>query len=177
MIRSDDEGNDGQRSASPTGSSDANHNLKSGKESDTFLSVRDDTSSSSSSHSSADVESNLSAPPRPSVTPTERHDEALTEAVDAHQLTNHRGFPDVRQQRIRSPARRSHGSPAEESDEEQSIAVGANETEASDNRNSDHAILQRALTVDKQLISSNSSDHRSVKKGRSKTGQCQRHFA
>jgi len=101
MIRSDDEGNDGQRSASPTGSSDANHNLKSGKESDTFLSVRDDTSSSSSSHSSADVESNLSAPPRPSVTPTERHDEALTEAVDAHQLTNHRGFPDVRQQRIR----------------------------------------------------------------------------
>ena len=47
MIRSEDEGNDGQRSVSPTGSSDANHNLKSGKESDTFLSVRDATSSSS----------------------------------------------------------------------------------------------------------------------------------
>ena len=100
MIRSEDEGNDGQRSVSPTGSSDANHNLKSGKESDTFLSVRDDTSSSSSSRSSsADVESNVSAPVRPSA--AQGNDEALTEAVDAHQLTNHRGFPDVRQQRIR----------------------------------------------------------------------------
>jgi hypothetical protein len=94
MIRSDDEGNDGQRSASPAGSSDANHNLKSGKESDTFLSVRDDSSSSSSRSSSA--ESNVSAHGRPSAA-----DEALTEAVDAHQLTDHRGFPDVRQQRIR----------------------------------------------------------------------------